>query len=235
MLEMCPKDIMDIRMPGRDNDNRLMGPPIIELKFEKYILDQQIIIGGENIQLLMKKERPTSCEGCLQFGHPKKYCRSDRELCTKCVEQQQEGRMHDCRGNFYLYCKEPHKTGDKNICGEYKMKATIQNRMRLDKCDAYTAKETLGYRWRKSYDSTARRAAKREEKKEGQKKKQIQRQITGVPNNKKKQNKENEEKDSETHRQEMEETTNREKVDEKAIKKRTHGKQQRAKTQKIVK
>ena len=36
--------------------------------------------------------------------------------------------------------------------------------MRLDKCNAYTAKETLGYRERKSYMSAARVAAKREEK-----------------------------------------------------------------------
>ena len=56
--------------------------------------------------------------------------------------------MNDCRGNFCLYYKEPHKTEDKKKCEEYKMEATIQNKMRLDKCDAYTAKETLGYRER---------------------------------------------------------------------------------------
>ena len=44
------------------------------------------------------------------------------------------------------------------------METEIQNKMRLDKCNAYTAKETLGYRGRKSYVSAAREAAKREEK-----------------------------------------------------------------------
>ena len=29
--------------------------------------------------------------------------------------------------------------------------------MRLDKCDANTAKETVGYRWRKKYVTTAKR------------------------------------------------------------------------------
>ena len=75
----------------------------------------------------MKKERPTLCQRCLQFGHQKK------------------GKMRDCRGNFCLYCKEPHKTEDKKICEEYKMESTIQNKIKLDKCDTYTAKETLGY------------------------------------------------------------------------------------------
>ena len=36
--------------------------------------------------------------------------------------------------------------------------------MRLDKCDAYIAKEILGYKGRKSYVSAARKAVKREEK-----------------------------------------------------------------------
>ena len=39
--------------------------------------------------------------------------------------------------------------------------------MRLDKFDAYTGKETLGYQGRKSYISGAREAAKREEKHRG--------------------------------------------------------------------
>ena len=47
------------------------------------------------------------------------------------------------------------------------MEATIQNKMRLDKCDVYTAKERLGYRGRKSYVSVARGAAKREKKQRG--------------------------------------------------------------------
>ena len=111
----------------------------------------------------MKKERPTLCERCLQFGHPKKYCRSDREVCINCTERLQEGRMYYCIGNFCHYCKEPHKIGDK-ICEEYKMEATIQNKMRLNKCDAYTAKEKLG--------CMCVSAAKREEK---QKKKKIYR------------------------------------------------------------
>ena len=98
---------------------------------------------------------------------PNKYCRGDRELCTNCAEHLQEGRMHDCRGNFCFYNKEPHKIGGKKICEEYKMEAIIQNKMRLDKCDAYTTKETLGNRRRKSYVSATRGAAKKEEKQRG--------------------------------------------------------------------
>ena len=53
--------------------------------------------------------------------------------------------------------------------------------MRLDKCDAYTAKETLGYKGRKTYVAAVRGAAKREETREGQEKKQTHKQITKAP------------------------------------------------------
>ena len=45
---MCSKDVVDIHMPRKDNDYRLMGPLIIELEFEKHILEPHIIIGGES-------------------------------------------------------------------------------------------------------------------------------------------------------------------------------------------
>ena len=126
-------------MPRRNHENRLMGTPIIELEFEKDVLDQRIIIGGENIQLWMKKERPILYERCLQLGQ---YCRSHRELYTNCAEHLQERRMHSCGGNFCIYCKKPFKTGDKKICEEYKMEAIIQSKIRLNKCDVYTKKNT---------------------------------------------------------------------------------------------
>ena len=44
------------------------------------------------------------------------------------------------------------------------MEATIQNKMRLDKCDTYKVKETVGYRGKKTYMSVTRVAVKREEK-----------------------------------------------------------------------
>ena len=97
----------------------------------------------------MKKEKPTLFESCLQFGHPKKFCRSNRELCRDCTEPLQEGRVHNCGEVLFLYCKEPHKTEDKKICGKYTIETTIQNKMRLDIFYAYTAKETLGYKRRK--------------------------------------------------------------------------------------
>ena len=129
----------------------------MELDFEKDTLDPHIIMGGENIQLRMKKERPILCERCLQFGHPKKYCRNDSELCTNCAEQLQEGRMHDCRELLPLLQRT---TQDKK-CEEYKMEATIQCKMRLDKYDVHSAKEILGYKGRKSFVSAAREEKQR--------------------------------------------------------------------------
>ena len=63
IMEMCPKDVIDIYMPRRDDDNRLLGPPIIKLELET--LDPHITIEGGSIQLRMEKEKLTLCEKCL--------------------------------------------------------------------------------------------------------------------------------------------------------------------------
>ena len=70
-------------------------------------------------------------------------------------------RKEEC--TICLYCKESHKTGDWKICGEYIIEDTIHNKMRLDKCDAYTGKESRGYRERKSYWAVTIGTAKGEE------------------------------------------------------------------------
>ena len=73
--------------------------------------------------------------------------------------------------------------------------------MRLVKCDVYTAKETLGYRGRKTYMA----AAKREEQEEKQTHKQITNALQcGGERNPWKNRTVNEEKDRNTQRQEAE-------------------------------
>ena len=102
---------------------------------------------------------------------PNKFCRSNRDLCRDCTEPLQDGREHNWE-DLCLYCKESRKSRDKKICGQYTIEATIPNKIRLDKCDVYTAKETLGYRGRKTYVTAVRRAAKRKGTKEEQEEKQ---------------------------------------------------------------
>ena len=78
---------------------------------------------------------------------------------------QNISRKKECtivEGTFASTAKKTHKTGDKKICEEYEMEVTILSKMRLEKCGAYTVKETLGCRGRKTYISPARGAAKRE-------------------------------------------------------------------------
>ena len=38
-MEIFPKDILDIFISRRNDDNRLIGPPVIELEIKKDILD----------------------------------------------------------------------------------------------------------------------------------------------------------------------------------------------------
>ena len=86
--------------------------PIIELEFDKDPLNPHIIKVGKNIQLIIKKERPTLCERFFQFKHHKKFCRSNLEHNKHCTKPLQKG------GDFCLYCK----TGDKKTCEEFEMR-----------------------------------------------------------------------------------------------------------------
>ena len=36
IMAMCSKNVVDIHMPRKNSRDGLMGPPIIELEFEKY-------------------------------------------------------------------------------------------------------------------------------------------------------------------------------------------------------
>ena len=56
---------------------------------------------------------------------------------------------------------------------QYIREATIQNKLRLGKCDVYTVKEILGYREKKSYISVARGEQRERNIYEGQEEKQI--------------------------------------------------------------
>ena len=54
---MCLEDVIDIHVPKRDDNSRLMGPPIIKLEFDRDTLDPRIVIRRVNFQLRMKKEK----------------------------------------------------------------------------------------------------------------------------------------------------------------------------------
>ena len=162
-MEMCPKDVVDIRVPRRDDRDRLRSPPIIE---QKENLDPHIIIGEKSIQLQKKKEKPALCEKCLQFRQPQQFLQSNREFCAELLQKR---IVYNNRGDVCFYYKEPHKARNKKICREYTIEATTQNKIRLNKCNAYTAKETLGYRGRKTYAGAAKERGESEREKRSNK------------------------------------------------------------------
>ena len=89
VIEMCPKDVVDILVTRRDDGNRLRGPPIIELEFKKNTQDPHNYRRRKHSTRL-KRDRPTLCEKCLQFGHSQKIleatknsARTTQSICRK--------------------------------------------------------------------------------------------------------------------------------------------------------
>ena len=74
---------------------------------------------------------------------PKKVLQKRQETLQKLAEHLQEGRSMIVEWTFASTAKNPTRQEIRKYA-ENKMEATIQNKMKLDEYDAYTAKETLG-------------------------------------------------------------------------------------------
>ena len=84
-------------------------------------------------------------KGASSFGTPKSSAEAIRNSAetAQSIYRKEE---HTIMGSFFTStAKNPIKQETK-ICREYTIEATIQHKMRLNKCDAFTAKKTLGYR-----------------------------------------------------------------------------------------
>ena len=82
-------------------------------------------------------------KGASSLDTPKSSEESSESFAKTAQNLCRMVELHNYGRGFCLYCKEPHKT--EKIFGEYIREVNIQNKMRLDKCDVYTAKKTLGY------------------------------------------------------------------------------------------
>ena len=87
-------------------------------------------------------------------------CRSNKELCQDSTGSNSTQFWGDPLPLLQRTSQDRRKKY--NICKEYTIEATIQNKMRLGKFDAYTAKETLEYGRRKIYVAATKGQAKRE-------------------------------------------------------------------------
>ena len=114
-MEMCPKNVVNICMIRRDNDNRLIGPPIIELEFKKDILEPHIINGGKNIQIQIKKRNQQYVKNASSLGTPK----SSAEASGNSAETAQSlCRKEKCTivgRSFASIAKNPTRQETKNM------------------------------------------------------------------------------------------------------------------------
>ena len=110
---MCPKYVVDIHILRRNDNSRLMGPPIIELEYEQDILDPHIIIGGESIGL----QKLTLCERYLQFGHPKNFAKETRNS-AETAQSFYRKEEYEIIGKFFAYIAKKPTRQETKICKE---------------------------------------------------------------------------------------------------------------------
>ena len=124
----------------------------------------------------LKKWTPYIIKGgkIIQFYVKGAYNLDTQKISTEATENSAMTAQNLCRMVEYIIVKKTFVfTARYGTCEEYKKKTNVQNKMRFNKCNAYTAKVTLMYKGGESYISAARSAAKSNENREGQEKKRL--------------------------------------------------------------
>ena len=87
-------------------------------------LPSYLDIPGETMRTFVHeyKKRPTCCQNCLEYGHPKKICRENTR-CQKCTSLDHTYPPCD-QEDKCMHCSQPHKTGHRT-CQKYKVEEDL--------------------------------------------------------------------------------------------------------------
>jgi hypothetical protein len=115
------------RMKRKNDNGELENTTTLILTFNTCNPPDRIrIIAGLSERVRPYIPLPRRCFKCQKYGHPKKNCRNEIEICARCSEPCHENHSsNDCTGAIKCYhCKEPHLTTSKK-CQRYIMEQEI--------------------------------------------------------------------------------------------------------------
>ena len=72
------------------------------------------------------KIKPLMCNNCLQYGHPKKYCKAAEPVCKKCAASGHEIMQCLSEDKKFIHCIEAHHAGSKECTKQQREEAIMQ-------------------------------------------------------------------------------------------------------------
>lgn len=132
--------VITVRKIKRKINEDLVDTALCVLTFKSSHLPTSIDVGFHRVQVKLFIPNPLRCVNCFKFGHPKKFCNSNR-VCALCSET-----FHDkepCKsGNHCINCEGPHSNSSKE-CPRYQREYEIQKIRTTSKLSYFEAKKSF--------------------------------------------------------------------------------------------
>lgn len=131
--------VTEVKKMKKKKNGELVDTGLCIITFKLPSIPEAIKVGFHHVLVNHYIPNPLRCLNCFKYGHPKKYCDSER-VCALCSQTYHEG---DCStGNKCVNCSESHTNWNKE-CSKYKMESEIQKIVVMDKISNFEARKKL--------------------------------------------------------------------------------------------
>lgn len=133
--------VTEVRKIKKKVNGEYIDTALVVITFKLSSLPESIKVGFHHVPVKLYIPNPLRCLNCFKFGHPKKYCKSER-VCALCSELFHENE--ECKtGTKCVNCKPPtngHNNFNKD-CERYKLEYEIQKIAITDKVSNFDARK----------------------------------------------------------------------------------------------
>lgn len=129
--------VTEVKKMNKKINGEWVGTGSVIVTFKASTIPTSLDVGIHRVQCKQYIPSPMRCLNCFKYGHPKKYCKSNR-ICALCSKEFHEG---DCEtGSKCANCDENHNNWSKD-CQRFKTEQEIQRIVAVDKISIVEARK----------------------------------------------------------------------------------------------
>lgn len=128
--------VTEVKKMNKKINGEWVGTGSVIVTFKASTIPTSLDVGFHHVQCKQYIPSPMRCLNCFKYGHPKKYCKSDR-ICPLCSKDYHEGECET--GNKCTNCDENHSNWSKD-CHRFKSEQEIQRIVAVDKISIIEAR-----------------------------------------------------------------------------------------------
>lgn len=129
--------VTEVKKMNKKVNGEWVGTGSVIVTFKASTIPTSLDVGIHHVQCKQYIPNPMRCLNCFKYGHPKKYCKSNR-ICALCSKDYHEGECET--GNKCTNCDENHSNWSKD-CHRFKSEQEIQRIVAVDKISIIEARK----------------------------------------------------------------------------------------------